>query len=243
MADKGFILRRGQLALVAAGPGTGKSAFALTQALKSRVPTLYLSADSDAFVQLTRSLSILMGWTLEQSARAVLRDDLGAAQQVLAGLPIRFEFSASPTLDQIELTMAAYEEVYGSYPTLVVVDNITNVQAGLGEDEGSAGLDRLMDYLSTMARETRACVLGLHHVTSGFNDADKPVPLSGVKNQVSRVPALIGTMFKPVRDEWSEDVLCFSKVKDRNGRADPSGHDYVELRFAGDRMLIEDMAA
>ncbi|MEO6086938.1 MAG: DnaB-like helicase C-terminal domain-containing protein [Umezawaea sp.] len=242
LEDNGTRFLRGQLVLVAAGPGTGKSGFTLTYALRSGVSAMYFSADSDAFVQLTRSISILTGWTLEASAKAVLADELGDVRDRLTGLPIRLSYSASPSLGEIETTIEAYEEVYGDYPDLIVIDNITNVRTQASDEDGDpfSGLEGLMDYLHTMARETQACVIGLHHVTGSYNDADKPIPLSGVKGQISRVPEMVLTMHKRSGGEFDSDVLCVSTVKNRGGRADASGHTYAELEFDGERMLIRD---
>ena len=239
LAKRGTRLLRGQLCLVCAGPGTGKSAFVLTYALKARVPTLYFSADSDAFTQLSRSLSILTGWNMEKSARAVRDDDLGEMAAEFADIPIRFNYSASPSLDQIETSMMSYEEVYGDYPALVVIDNITNVRGGGDDDDPFSGLESLIDYLHVMARETGACVICLHHVTGSYNDADKPIPLSGVKGQVTRVPELVLTLHR-VSQQFGSDSLRVSTVKNRYGKADPSGQDYAELEFIGDAMQIRD---
>jgi replicative DNA helicase len=237
---KGTRFLRGQLALVCAGPGVGKSAMILTYALKANVPTLYFSADSDAFTQLSRSLSILTGWPLEKTTEMVRNGDLGDAKEEFADIPIRFNYSASPNLDQIEASVRAYEEIYGDYPALIVIDNVTNVRSGGdNDDDPFAGLESLMDYLHDMARSTAACVVGLHHVTGGYNDADKPIPLSGVKGQIARVPEMVLTLHK-MSDDFGPDLLCVSTVKNRGGRADPSGTDYVALAFQGDNMQIKD---
>lgn len=172
----------------------------------------------------------------------VRTDMLGDAAGALGALPIRFNYSASPSLDDIELSMKAYEEVYGDYPSLVVVDNVTNVRGDGGDPEDPfSGLESLSDYLATMARDTEACVVGLHHVTGGYNDAAKPIPLSGVKGQITRVPSMVLTLHKkPGAGDWEPDTLCVSTAKNRGGRADPSGEDYAELRFDGNHMKIED---
>lgn len=238
LSQKGVRFRRGQLVLICAGPGSGKSAFALTYALRAEVPTLYLSCDSDAFTQLSRSVSILTGWPLSKSSQLV-RDDLLDDVADELDLPIRFNYSASPSLDQIETSMEAYGEVYESYPELVIVDNITNVRAGGANDEDPfAGLESLMEYLHDMARRTGACVIGLHHVQGPYNDADKPIPLSGIKGQIGRVPELILTMHR--RPTMGPDMLNISTVKNRSGKADPSGLDYTSLEFVGDSMTIRD---
>lgn len=241
LENKGTRFLRGQLALVCAGPGTGKSAFVLTYALKSQVPTLYFSADSDAFTQLTRMVAIQTGWSMERAARAVRDEDLDELVEEFADVPIRFNYNASPSLDQIQNSMAAYFQGYGDYPDLVVVDNITNIRAG-GENEEDpfSGLEGLMDYLHTMARNTGACVIGLHHVTGSYNDADKPIPLSGVKGQITRVPELVLTLHRTA-EEFGPETLKVSTVKNRAGRMDASGLDYVELEFNGDNMQITDI--
>lgn len=204
---------------------------------------MYFSADSDAFTQLTRSISIMTNRTLEESAEAVLNNNLGDFSEELTRVPIRFNYSASPTLDDIELSMQAYEEVYGDYPSLVVVDNVTNVHTdGQDGDDPFSGLEGLMDYLATMARNTEACVVGLHHVTGPYNDANKPIPLSGVKGQISRVPSMVLTLHKREAEDFGSGTLCVSTVKNRGGKADPSGDEHAELEFIGDRMQIRDFA-
>ena len=237
LESAGIQFKRGQYVLIAAGAGTGKSAFTLTQALKSGVPTLYFSADSDSYTQSVRSLAIMAGVSVEAANKAVLSNSLGSMADALLNIPIRFNYDASPSLDTIETCVEAYEEVYGEYPALIVIDNITNVRiGGEGDDDPFSGLEGLNDYLHTMARETGACVVGLHHVTGPYNDAEKPIPLSGVKGQISRVPELILTLFRP-----GPNRIGVSAVKNRGGKADPSGNDFVELEFTGDMMRIRDV--
>lgn len=243
LEQKGTQLRRGQLCLICAGPGTGKSAFVLAYALKSKVPTLYFSADSDAFTQLSRSVSILSGWSLERSTRAVRSAEIGEIADELDDLPIRFNFKASPTLDVIEESLEAYNALYEDYPALIVVDNITNVITDGGDgDDPFSGLEGLMDYLHNMARETGSCVVGLHHVTGPHNDGNKPIPLSGIKGQIGRVPELILTLHR-VSDGFTADSLNISTVKNRAGRSDPSGNDFASLEFIGETMRISDFGA
>ncbi len=240
LENKGTQLRRGQLVLVCAGPGTGKSAFVLAYALKSKVPTLYFSADSDAFTQLSRSVSILSGASLAKSTAAVRNAELGEVADELDDLPIRFNYKASPSLDVIEESLQAYDALYEDYPHLIVVDNITNVrnEAGDGDDPFS-GLEALMDYLHEMARETGSCVVGLHHVTGPHNDGDKPIPLSGIKGQIGRVPEMILTLHR-TSDGFGPESLNVSTVKNRGGKSDPSGQDYASLLFEGETMKIAD---
>lgn len=243
LADMGIEFRRGQLCLIAAGPGTAKSALTLTLSLQSKVPSMIFSADSDAFNQLTRAISILTEISMTESSEMVLGGELDSeVLSALSSVPLRIDYEASPTIDDIEEIVESYWELYGEYPALIVIDNITNVDgASVGtEDEGFAGLDNLMQYLHGMARETGACVIGLHHVTGPYNNGDKPIPLNGVKGQITRVPELVLTLFKKDLGD-GRSILCVCPVKNRGGRPDATGNTYAELEFIGDYMSIKDM--
>lgn len=225
--------------LIAAGPGVGKSLFMLVLALMSRVPTYYFSADSGPEIQLERAISILTGWHIEETREKIEGKTVGEANDQLAGIPIRFDTSASPDPDLLENELKAYFEVYGDFPELIIVDNITNV-TGLADnaDDPFSGLESLMDYLSELARDTEACVVGLHHVNGAYNDGNTPIPLSGIKGQIGRVPAMVLTLHK---ETLSDDVLMnVSTVKNRSGNVDSTGLSSVPLRFVGERMQITD---
>ncbi len=239
-----IVFRRGQLVLIAAGPGTGKSALALTQAVRSRVPTLYMSADSDAFTQVSRSFSIHTGLTMNETEKyargePVLASTLEKAKD-LNTIPIRFNFLAAPTLANLERSMEAFDELYGEYPALTVVDNITNVRNGTEDNAENpfGGLEVFLDYANEMARETQSCVIGLHHVNGPYNDQNKPIPMSGVKGQIGRVPQMILTLFRS-----GPGTVGVSPVKNRGAKFDASGEWYAELDFDGSTMTFKDQDA
>lgn len=235
---------RGQLALVCAAPGIGKSAFVLSYGLLSRVPMLYVSADSDAFTQTSRSISILTGCQMEESKRQVRAQKLEPrSAEAMDSLPVLFTYDASPTLTQIEYPLEAFGQKHGEYPALIVIDNLTNVRVGSGsnEDDPFAGLEGLMDYMHTMARDTGSCVVVLHHVQGAYNNGNIPIPLGGIKGQIGRVPEMVLTLHR-IRNEYGPDAMNVSVVKDRNGKPDPSGYTYTTLDFDGDSMQIRDVA-
>lgn len=244
----GINILRGQLALIAAAPGGAKSALTLAYALKGRIPTMYFSADSDSFTQATRMISMELGWPLDKSAAAVRDGRLPAetltwdvAPDNPGGIPIRLNYTAQPTLDTIKNGLDAYLEVFGEYPELVVIDNITNVITGVAanDEDPFGGLEVLMDYLHEVARETGAAVVGLHHVKGDYNDGDKPIPLGGIKGQIGRVPELVLSLHR-VASTYGGDSLRVSVIKNRSGKADPSGRTYAELKFEGRTMTIGD---
>lgn len=240
LSNEGTRFLRGQLALVAAGPGVGKSAFVLSYALRSKVSCLYFSADSDAFVQLSRSLAILGGMNMTDSSNAVLSGDYERIKGLVGDVPIRFNYNPSPTLDTITQQVHAYEELHGDYPELIVVDNALDVVMEGTDADQSQSLDSLMAWLHELARTTEACVVVLHHVTGPYNDANQPIPLSGVKGQIGRVPELILTLHKALGDYGNPDEIRVSTVKNRGQKADPTGQSFVSLTFDGFRMSIQD---
>lgn len=177
---------------------------------------------------------------MTDASNLVLSEDYDRINEIIGQVPVRFSYNPSPTLEHIELQILAYEELYGDYPELIVVDNALDVQLDAGDSDQAQSLDALMAWLHDMARTTEACVIVLHHVTGPFNDADKPIPLSGVKGQIGRVPELILTLHKQLGEEWEPDALNVSTVKNRGQKADPSGSSYTNLTFDGFHMSITD---
>jgi hypothetical protein len=248
--EAGIEPRRGQFALACAGPGTGKSATWLRYCMLAGLPALIFSADSDAFDQLTRMISMALGWPMSKSKRMVLAkptdsdydpEAVAEYEEALGGMPIRFNYDPAPTLDTIENSVAAYAEVYGEFPSIIVVDNVTNVVLEGESGEDAEGLEGLMEYLHTMARDTEAFVLGLHHVKAEYNNGDRPIPLNGIKNQISRIPQLIMTAYKKPGFDDESKIIVWSPVKSRSGQPDQTGETGAELAFVGSTMTICDV--
>ncbi|MER6912254.1 AAA family ATPase [Streptomyces sp. NPDC000594] len=245
LSRMGADFRRGELSILAAAGGTGKSVAALNVAIRSNVPTLYFSADSTAATQLSRATAILTG----EDARSI-KEKLHAGQfeeysETLAGRWWqRFNYSARPTPAEIETHLEAYWEVFNIYPHLVVIDNITNVDAGAGgytAEEFTFSLEGMCDYLNEVARETKAHVMAMHHVVGEYADGLKPIPQSGLKGKISRVPALVVTIHKEI-DGMGSRILNFSPVKNREGFEDSSGETYVSYNFNTSNMRLEELA-
>lgn len=235
--------RRGELSLVAAGPGTGKSLFALNLALYGSMPVMYWSADSNAATQLSRSTAMLTGEDVRTVKKALLEDKFGEYERVLGDKWwVRFSYEAMPTPADMEADLEVYYEVFGCYPHLCVVDNITNVDTGGAGDAESFtfGLEGMCEYLNDMARETEAHVQALHHVTGEYSDGLKPIPLSGVKGKIGRVPSLIMTIHREPDVAGVNRVLNASPVKNREGFADASGNTFARLELDSTTLRLKD---
>jgi replicative DNA helicase len=224
----GVHIRRGQLTVIAAGSGTGKSALVATIAVKAEVPTLYFSADSDAFTQYVRLGAMLTHtpvWAVEndmENGKAVHYDT-----QINSLDYLRWNFDAAPTLDTLDLDIQAFGYAYGCWPQLIVIDNVKNVWTE-SESEMSR-YSEVIDYLHQLARQTGAAVVALHHLTGEYDDGIKAAPMSALMGKISKIPACILTLHKSGDPEFGEQMLNVSVVKNRGGRADPSGQWFIGL--------------
>ncbi|WJV49928.1 AAA family ATPase [Streptomyces flavofungini] len=235
--------RRGEVSLLVAGPGTGKSLLAINLALLGGIPVLYFSADSSAATQISRAAAIVTGDDVKDVKSALLGNDVSAYEKELgARWWVRLNFSARPTPDEMELDLLGFLEIYGTAPHLVCVDNLTNVDYGSAGDAESYtfGLESLCEYLLDMGRSTGAHVQGMHHTTGEHSDGTSPIPLSGVKGKVTRVPSLILTMHKEDGGMGGR-ILNVSPVKNREGFADPSGRTFASFRLNPRNLRLEEL--
>ena|SRR5687768_11108316 len=226
--------RAGQLHLVAAAPGVGKSVLALTLAVRAGVPTLYFSADSDAATQYARAAAMVTGDPLHAVNKALEQKNTGKYDTALnVARHVRFVFDSAPSLDEVNDHVMAYAAAFGQWPRLVIVDNVSNVFA---EAEGFQGLEETMDWLHQLGRKTGACIVGLHHVTGEYEAGDVIVPLSGLRGKISKLPVLVLTMNRIFGDESHINIAV---VKNRAGMAAANGSYGIPLSIDLSRMWME----
>ena len=205
--------RRGQVCMVAAAPNAGKSMFALIYAIKAQVPTLFFSADTDTATVMIRTAAHLSGHTQVTVEGNINKSQRHYDPYLAKASHIQWVFDSSPSLDDIEMEIKAYVELYGVMPELIIIDNLMNVAAET--DNEWAGLRAIMMELHDMARKTEACVLVLHHVSeqSEYGSPMMPPPRRAIHGKVSQLPALILTLgYDP-----SQGLLRIASVKNRFG--------------------------
>jgi hypothetical protein len=211
--------------MVAAAPNAGKSMFALIYAVKANVPTLFFSADTDTATVMMRAASHLSGHE-QLLVESNLLSNRHYYDKYLSDMEnIQFVFDSSPSLDDIELEIKAYVELFGVPPELIVVDNLMNVVAE--SDNEWAGLRAIMVEFHDMARKTEACVLVLHHVSeqTEYGKTTEPPARRAIHGKVSQLPALIITLgFDP-----HNSILKVAAVKNRFGPHTADGSDHIGL--------------
>ena len=232
--------RRGQLCMVAAAPNAGKSMFSLVYAIQAQVPTLFFSADTDVTTVMIRAAAHTSGHSqltvetnLDSNSKYYDKyfDKIGHIQWV---------FDSSPSLDDIELEVKAYQELYGLPPELIVIDNLMNVAAET--DNEWAGLRAIMMELHDLARNTEACVLVLHHVSEAteYGDGTMPPARRAIHGKVSQLPSLILTLGYDVLGKQ----LRVAAVKNRFGPNSADGKVNVPLsaNYAACQILDVDLS-
>lgn len=222
----GFTLRRGQVSMIAAGPGVGKSMVA--QDLVMRITAfqhLYISADTDSFTVAVRAAAKMSGHDQTQVEKGLNEPTMAPMyRELLAKMwNVRWSFDCS-TMEDVRDEVYAYATAYGEYPSgLIVIDNLANI---VGDDD-YRGMRDAMTNMQVLARKTGAHVMVLHHATGRYEDGATPIPLSGLENKVGKFPAQVLTLTR----EGAR--LGLFVVKNRGGKADAranyGGALYVDL--------------
>ena len=228
------VIRRAEISMIAGTPGAGKSTLALALALRSKVPTLYISADTNAHTMAMRLLSMITGKP-QSDAELLLNNDVDGSRKIIneASGHIFWSFESAPTLADIDQEVLAFEELWGCAPTLIVVDNLMDVANDGGEE--FAGMRSTIKELKYLARDTNAAVLVLHHTKESY--VGNPCqPRSALQGMVAQLPALICTV-----GTNAPGYIAVAPVKNRYGKADPSGDTAFWLQFNPEIMDVSDI--
>jgi hypothetical protein len=241
LADATAHFRRSQVAMVAAAPGVGKSAFTLNLAIRSGAHGIYMSADSDEVTQAIRAAAIMTGDRVQDIEAAYKAGKGEKYDKVLKDFTnVWFDFDAAPSLSQIEEEVMAYAYMYGRWPEILVLDNLANVFDESG-GEGFTVLEATMSFLVDMARKTEAAVVVLHHVVGEAESGDQPLKLKDIRGKITKLQTLVlGLAYTDTYTPQGRALGVYI-LKNRSGKASGAGDLSVELNADLDRMLINDM--
>lgn len=229
LTSQGAAIRRGELTLIAAAPGVGKSVLAqtLTQVGDgegTKVRALYFSADTNAATFYNRSGAIATGYQLADVDAYVRQGAAHAIDKaVIADTShMMVSFDSDLTEQHILDEIDAYATVWGDYPELIIVDNLSDYQS-VDQTEVAGHLSEALGLLKDVSHAANAAVVALHHVTGQYDSGDEPVPQSGLIQKISKIPAQIWTLHKTL------EAVNVSVVKNREGPADASGNTFISL--------------
>jgi hypothetical protein len=182
-----------------------------------------------------RLLSMITGKPQSEAERMLDQDVAGTRQTINENSGhIFWSFESSPTLDDLDQEVAAFEELWGCSPTLIVVDNLMDIANDGGEE--FANMRSTLKELKYLARDTNAAVIVLHHTKESY--AGSPCqPRSALQGMVAQLPALICTVGTD-----APGFIAVAPVKNRYGKADPSGATSFWLNFNPEYMDVSDIA-
>lgn len=232
-------IRRASVHLWSGPSGSFKTTVMLNAVLNMKVPTMVFSTDSDESTVASRILAIL-----SKEPTAVTEDwlrptspHLDRAARLLEPVDwLRWDFTPSPSLDDVWLGLYAYATSEGCWPDQVVVDIASDIGHSTGGDEWGSLRD-LFRQAKVIARETRAAVHLIHHTSDTFTPtAERPVPSKrDVMGKPSGIPVLM-INFAP----GQEGEILVACVKNRHAKSDPSGRDYFRMTVNPAASLVTD---
>jgi hypothetical protein len=227
-----IIARRSEVSMFAGVPGVGKSTLALALALRMKVPTLYVSADTNAHTMAMRLASMISGKN-QTDVEHLMEEDPGWTKAVLQkAAHIVWSFESSPTLFDINEEVEAFEELWGVPPSAIFVDNLMDIATDGGEE--FASMRAVMKELKYLARITNAAIIVLHHTSEGV-PGNPTQPRSALQGKVAQIPALICTL------GVVGTSMAVSPVKNRYGRADANANLMCWLAFNPEYMFMDDI--
>lgn len=204
-------VRAGTVTLVAGPPGAMKTGLILYLVLRWNLPTIYMAADVESFEIVERAGAAMSGDTMEQ-----VRANPEAYSHLFADVGnVRFSYEDSPSYQDLELEVAAYAEVFGKFPEVIVVDNVVNL-VGESDDEWAAHRDHA-HVLHALAHRTQSAVIALAHMSDDRTDPSTPAPRSKLMGKISALPKAIWSL------ALDGDKLNVAPVKSKWGREYPSG--------------------
>ena len=234
LTARGIRFEAGQMAMLVGQPNSGKSMIALWYAIEANITTFYFSADTDKRTTRYRAAAIKTGFTFNEVKEMIGTSGQGIIDDALMEITdagIQFSFDPQPSMEDIDLELLAYEEVYGIPPELIVIDNLLNLVNDAGD---FAGLLQILGELHALARMKDSALLILHHVNDSTSKPEYPASRSSIRGRVSQYPEMILSIAM-VPEENQMRIAC---VKHRHETPSPDGSNYETIFVDPTRMTF-----
>jgi AAA domain len=193
--------RRGGVSMLAGVPGSFKTALALNEVVRwsdKDIYTQYFSIDSDESTIHERLCGIVTGKTLKE-IKSFLRHDKSYFDRDIydrLGDRVMFEYQ-NQNWDSMVYHVASYEQKYGTYPDLIVIDNLIDLASDIYD---FAGMQAIIKNADSLAKRIGAHVRILHHarlvkVDSGIDVAPGQPPADNeIQGKMTQFPTLVMTL-------------------------------------------------
>lgn len=194
----------------------------LNLAMRTAVPALYWSGDTDQHDVLMRTLALLTNITTEQveeqykgsvEAKTFYDAKLGLGDHV------DWVFDSAIPAGKVAERLTAFAELHGEYPHLVILDNLSNAVEHQGDE--FAEQKEFMTEVQRLARFTRAHFAVLAHAKGDYENGLKAIPQSGVLNNLAKIPEVLITL------HWHDSSgtgIDLNICKNRSGKPDPGAN-------------------
>ncbi len=223
--------RTGDLAVLAAAPGGGKSLTALNWAWRSSDPILYLAQDSPRSV-----LKRLTALALNKMVADVREDEAehwGERIRELGKRDTLIISTGAHTVDLLAAKIDALTEWLMEPPRLVFVDNLFDMQVEGRVYQETGFYAAVLPELKQLAIEKDVGIVVMHHVTRSGDKGKK----HGLGSERVRLTDLLHGGEREARHVWAvyrgwdNRELNFQVLKQQDGRADASGGLVVRLTW------------
>lgn len=224
--------RTGDLAVLAAAPGGGKSLTALNWAWRATYPALYLAQDSPRSV-----LKRLTALALNRKVADIREEDAEYWGQMIRDLDKRETLVVSTganTVDLIGAKVDALTEWLMEPPHIIFVDNLFDLKVGGAAYMENSFYAQVLPELKQLAIEKDVGIVVMHHVTRSGESGKA----HGLGTEPLRMTDLLFAGEREARHVWSvyrgwdNRRLFFQILKQQDGRADPAGSLRIGLTWS-----------
>lgn len=225
--------RRSATSMIAGKPGAFKSTLALNIVVtwaKDGLNGIYIAADSDQNTVGSRCAAIITGKTTAEIAPKL---KTGMYTDVLSQIGnIHWEYRAL-NVEQIDMRVRAFEQMYGKFPDFIVMDNLMNCTEGPADFQGQLTMTRDLDEL---AKAAQAHVMILHHTQeSDGKELEHPPARWTIHGKVSQFPRMILSVGAVGQH------MMVAPVKNTLGPDDQTGRTYEDFIITTDNCQIDEV--
>jgi hypothetical protein len=225
LAARDVSINRSELSLFVGPPSAGKSLLMMNYMVRAQVPTLAFFLDSDNLTVAARFGAILTGDTFKE-----VKEDIDLYTGALERMEDTQVVFRAEDFDDIKLQGEAFEQRYGAYPSLVIIDNLGNLTSALGDEW--ALLKALTLELNNLAHEWECAIVAAHHMTDLVSC--EPLQRDKLLGKVSQYPRLILSIgFNDVNGDYK-----IAAVKNSSGPSDPGARNPVTMYADPSRMML-----